>query len=599
MKAKIERIKNLADNYAVLLERQQGACRETIRSVIESLSALQGDTVERLLQQLKELEQQLNLVTEAAQKNFATRIKRELEELRLGLADSRIAYIMHVMKSLIKVGPSSLNLFCESLLDGLIEATGAERGFFVSYIPESTEANLIAARNFQTTNLSLEEYHFSRTLLREVFQSGKSLLVEDASQDHAYSSALSIRKYELKSVLAVPLKHGGRTIGALYLENNTLPHAFSREDLQLLESVVRSVVSQLRHSRLLPVIFEQDSQVFFDAGKASKETIGRDPKILALLEVIDRIADSPATVLIEGESGTGKDLVARALHYQSSRRDRPYVAINCAAIPENLLESELFGHEKGSFTGATDRYIGRIEQGDGGTIFLDEIGELAYPLQAKLLRFLQSNEFQRLGGKETIKVNVRVVAATSKDLKDEVKSGKFQDALYYRLNVIPLRLPPLRERKEDIPLLIDHFLDKFSSIYGSKVSMAPDVYEWLKEYPFPGNIRELENLIHRLVALARENLICLGDLPGEILQLTPRRVSLESDPLYKILHTPPADMEELRYRREQIKQLMDEHEQQLIDQAMRATDGNFTEAADILKVHRVTLHRKMKKKEDD
>src|SRR5205807_616462 len=172
------------------------------------------------------------------------------------------------------------------------------------------------------------------------------------------------------------------------------------------------------------------SRVFLDDSKAFKEIVGRDPKIISLLETINRLADSPATVLIEGESGTGKELVARALHYQSARRDRPFVAINCAAIPDNLLESELFGHERGAFTGALGRYIGRIEQGNGGTIFLDEVSELAYPLQAKLLRFLQSNEFDRLGGNHTIRVNVRVVTATSKDLKALAEEGKFQTALY-------------------------------------------------------------------------------------------------------------------------------------------------------------------------
>jgi len=597
MKVKADRIKGLSETFAALLEQEQRACQEEISSLIESVRTIQGDTADKRLQrltaQLKKLQERFDLLADMARRDFLAKITREADELKLSLADSRAAT---VLTGLIQAQPSSLNLICESLLDRVIEATGAERGFILFYLPESTEADVIAARNFQTTNLSLEEYDFSRTLLREVFERGDPLLVEDALHDPTYSKETSVRKFELKSVLAVPLKQQGRTVGAVYLENNTLPCAFAEEDLPLLESVARFAIFYLHHARLLPVAFEQDSRIFFDVSRASKDIIGRDPKILELLDVVNRIADSPATVLIEGESGTGKELVARALHYLSARRDRPFVAINCAAIPENLLESELFGHEKGAFTGATERYIGRIERGDGGTIFLDEVSELAYPLQAKLLRFLQSNEFERLGGKETIRVDVRVVAATSKDLKAMMQAGKFQDPLYYRLNVIPVRLPALRERKEDISLLIDHFLNKFSAIYGRTVRIDPEVYEWLKEYPFPGNVRELENLIHRLVALAPDDEIRIGDLPREILHVASQRVSLAKDPLYRMLHTPPADLEDLRRRKEEIKRVLAEQERQLAERAVQEAGGNLTEAASRMGVHRITLHKLLKKK---
>jgi transcriptional regulator with PAS, ATPase and Fis domain len=294
---------------------------------------------------------------------------------------------------------------------------------------------------------------------------------------------------------------------------------------------------------------------------------------------------------VKGESGTGKELVARALHFESARRDSPFIAINCAAIPENLLESELFGYERGAFTGAIERYTGRIEQGHGGTIFLDEISELAYPLQAKLLRFLQSNEFQRLGGKETVRVDVRIVAATSKDLKKMTESGRFQEALYYRLNVIPIQLPPLRERKNDIPILADHFLDKFSALYGRKVRIEREVYDYLKGYPFPGNVRELENLIHRMVVLATGDNIRISDLPREVLQINSQRVSLEKDPLYRILHTLPADMDELKRRREEVRRILAEQERQLVEHEVKKAGGNLTAAANRLGVHRVTMHK--------
>jgi DNA-binding NtrC family response regulator len=255
----------------------------------------------------------------------------------------------------------------------------------------------------------------------------------------------------------------------------------------------------------------------------------------------------------------------------------------------------LFGHEKGAFTGATERYIGRIEQGNGGTILFDEVSELAYPLQAKLLRFLQSNELSRLGGKETIHIDARVVAATSKDLKAMMDAGKFQEALYYRLNVIPVRLPALAERKGDIPLLVAHFLNKYSSTYGKPVRLEPRVVELLKEHNFHGNVRELENLIHRLVALATDEVIGVGDLPPEILNTHAERISLQRDPLHDILKTPPASLAELRLRKKEIKRTLEEQERELMQRVIDDCGGNLTEAASRLGLHRITLHRILKR----
>jgi len=596
MKAKADRIKKLSEAFGVMLQQQQQASDQMISSLAESVRILQGDTADRrfqlLLAQLNKLKEQIRLLTDIAERDFLANIVREAEELGSGLGEGRAASLI---LALLQSQALSSNHFCDFLLDCLIEATGAERGFILFYLPESTEADVIAARNFQTRNLSLEEYNFSRTLLREVFERGEALLLEDASHDAAYSKENSVIKFQLKSVLAVPLRDENRPVGAIYLENNTEPCAFDEEDPRLVENVARFAVFYLRHSGLVPALLEQDNRIFLDATRASKEIIGRDPKILGLHSLIIRIADSPATVLIEGESGTGKELVARALHYQSERRDRPFVAINCAAIPETLLESELFGHEKGAFTGAMDRYIGRIEQAGHGTLFLDEVSELAYAPQAKLLRFLQSNEFNRLGGKQTIHVDVRVVAATSKDLKAMLEAGRFQEALYYRLNVIPVRMPPLRERKQDIPLLIAHFLAKFCAIYGKPIRLEREASRVLEEYDFPGNVRELENLVHRLVALAEAEIICVGDLPQEFWQKQLQRVSLEKDPLYRLLHTVPENLAELRRRRRETSQLMAEQERRFAECAVEQMDGNLSETAARLGIHRVTLHRMLRR----
>jgi Nif-specific regulatory protein len=596
MRADAKRIKNLAESLAALLEREQHANQASISSLLDAVETLRSETADRrvhyLTAQLKTLRERVDLLTEMARRDFLAKIGREADELAQDASDGRVA---RVLMAAVSNKTHSYTDFCETLLDSLIEVTGAERGFVLFYLPESTEAEVVAARNFQTRNPSLEEYDFSRTLLREVLQRGRALLLEDASEDPSYSREVSVIKFELKSIVAAPLKQEGRTIGALYLENNSRPCAFGRRDPDLLREVAEFAVFYLRHAHLLPPLFEGESRIFFDENKASKEIIGRDPKVIALLETVGRLADSPATVLIEGESGTGKELVARALHYQSARRNRPFVAINCAAIPDNLLESELFGHEKGAFTGASGRYIGRIEQGDGGTIFLDEVSELAYPLQAKLLRFLQSNEFDRLGGSKTIRVDVRVVAATSKDLKSLSETGKFQEALFYRLNVIPVCMPSLRERKGDIPLLIDFFLDKFASVYGKRVRMEREVCECLEEYSFPGNVRELENFIHRLVALAPGDSISVGDLPKEILQTTSQRVSLEKDPLYRVLQTPPADLADLRRRREEVRRVLAEQERQLAERVIKEAGGNLTEAASRMGIHRITLHKMLRR----
>lgn len=593
MELKPGRISSIAHNFAALLDGERKAFVQSLDTLLKGITNLRSDTPDRrlvrLADEVKKLKDRFDLLIEMSHQDFLAKIKDEAEKLEHAEQSGRAGT---VLTSLVNTPNPPLNDFCERMLDGLIAVTGAKRGFVLFYLPESSEADVIAARHFQTLNLSVEEYDFSRTLLREVLRRGETLLIEDASSDEDFSSEVSIRRFQIRSVLAAPLIQANRTIGALYLENNVEPGAFEEADKQVLEEVVRFAIFYLNHARLLPPILDRDRRVFFDEAQATKQLVGKHPKILQLLELVGRLADSPATVLIDGESGTGKELIARALHFQSARRDHPFVAINCAAIPESLLESELFGHEKGAFTGATERRLGRIEWANKGTLFLDEVSELAYPLQAKLLRFLQSNEIERLGGKETISVDVRVVAATSKDLKALTEMGKFQEALYYRLNVVPLRLPALRERRDDIPLLVDHFLNSFCASYGRKNLVAePEVYAQLKECSFPGNVRELENLVHRLVALATDDCIRIGDLPDDVLPVHSRRVDLKKDPLHRILQDPPLDLAELRSRRGQLKRILADQERELALQAVQEAGGNLTIAAERLGVHRVTLHK--------
>ncbi|MGA2108881.1 MAG: sigma-54 dependent transcriptional regulator [Syntrophorhabdales bacterium] len=296
-----------------------------------------------------------------------------------------------------------------------------------------------------------------------------------------------------------------------------------------------------------------------------------------VFELIERVADTNATVLITGESGAGKELVARAIHFNSSRRDKSLVVVNCGAMPEALLESELFGYEKGAFTGATGTRLGRFELADGGTIFLDEIGDMSFNLQVKLLRALQEKTFERIGGGKTIDVDVRIIAATNRKLEELVKEGKFREDLYYRLNVVPIHIPPLRERKQDIPLLYSHFLERSNSINNANVEgFTEDTMEVLMEYDYPGNVRELQNLVERLVVLKKSGHINIEDLPEKF--YGPR--THEAQPL---------DL------RKGYDTLVSEFEQTVILKALDETNGVKSKAAQILSMNRTTLIEKMKR----
>jgi two-component system response regulator AtoC len=311
----------------------------------------------------------------------------------------------------------------------------------------------------------------------------------------------------------------------------------------------------------------------FDRAHGFDELVGRHARMVRLYELIAQVAPTHATVLITAESGTGKELVARAIHRQSPRRDQPFVAVNLAAIPDTLLESELFGHEKGAFTGAQSRKPGKFELAHGGTLFLDEVGSLRIELQAKLLRALQQREVERLGGTRTIPVDVRVIAATNIDLKQAVRARAFREDLFYRLNVVPLGVPPLRERKEDIPLLVDHFVRKYAREFKKDVrGVSHGAMPSLQAYDWPGNVRELENIIERSVALATDPVIGLEDLPLELAmhEVRPSRPGGDSAPL-------------------PLKEARERFEQAYVLRALEREDWNQSRAARSLGVHRNTL----------
>ncbi|MBN1794792.1 MAG: sigma-54-dependent Fis family transcriptional regulator [Candidatus Omnitrophica bacterium] len=316
-----------------------------------------------------------------------------------------------------------------------------------------------------------------------------------------------------------------------------------------------------------------------------RDIIGESQKMLEVRQLIRDIAETDVTVLIFGESGTGKELVARAIHASSTRKDASFVGLNCSAIPETLLESELFGHEKGAFTGADKEKPGKFEVAEGGTLFLDEVADMNLLTQAKVLRVLQEREFERVGGSVSIKIDVRVIAATNKNLEEEVSAKRFREDLYYRLNVVPVYLPPLRERKEDIPLLINHFIEKFGEKLAKPAThISVEAIECLMNYPWPGNIRELENVIQRSLVLSKDNTIAFMHLPDKLKQSCCTTEPEEGEGEHVII--PLSELTD---------NIIGEMEKKMILRALEKAGGNRQKAAEILKVSRMTLYNKLKK----
>jgi DNA-binding NtrC family response regulator len=350
-------------------------------------------------------------------------------------------------------------------------------------------------------------------------------------------------------------------------------------DLEAVAVVVRKAAEFLR--------LRQENHILRKAVRDQyrlEQLVGVSEPIRQVMEFVRKVADSDSTVMIQGESGTGKELVARMLHFNSLRKDRPLVPVNCGAIPENLLESELFGHEKGAFTGATHSRMGRFELANGGTIFLDEIGEMSLPLQVKLLRVLQEREFERVGGNRTIHVDVRIIAATNQDLDTLVEEKRFRKDLFYRLNVIPIVIPPLRERRSDIPILIDHFLIRFNQSKHTEIAgLTPEALHMLTEYDWPGNIRELENMMERLVVLKKHGTLSIEDLPEKICR-KPSGSELKE--------------QFIRFSEDGINlsREVEQYEKHLIMEALRKANGVTSRAAQLLHLNRTTLVEKLKRK---
>ncbi len=409
----------------------------------------------------------------------------------------------------------------------------------------------------------------SRTVVQRVLTDRVGLVVRDVAGNDAMRQVKTLTELKVSSLLCVPLLVAKRVLGAIYLDSNNPITEFDENHLQVMTAVAGIASLAFDNVKQWEQL-RQENQDLRAEIELEHNMVGGSPAMRKVFDFIRRVAPTDSTVLVQGESGTGKELVAHALHRNSPRAEQPFVAINCAAITESLLESELFGHEKGSFTGAGTQKKGKVEVADGGTLFLDEIGELALGLQAKLLRVLQEREFERVGGTKPIKLDIRLVAATNRSLPEAIKAGTFRSDLYYRLNVVTLSMPALRDRREDISVLADHFVAKASRKCKARVKpFSPEALAALTHYDWPGNVRELENALERALVLGSTDSILPDDLPEAVLEAGSTAAAWPDKYHGSIKET----------------------KKQLILQALQQANGDYIEAAKALGMHPNSLLR--------
>jgi Nif-specific regulatory protein len=463
----------------------------------------------------------------------------------------------------------TLEALAEVVLAGLFEGVPAEHGAVMA-VKAGRDLEMLAHRSRDGKGRT---YHKASQLVSSaVLDSGEAVLADNVLNDPQYSARDSIRELRAGSLICVPVIDDEHVIGLIHLYTSA-QHRFSEDDLDYAVAVGRQMSgawAQLRRQdELTNTNRELKAQLALES-----ELVGSSTALKLIESQIARVAGTSATVLIRGESGSGKELVARAIHNSGPRREGPFVTLNCAAITESLLESELFGHERGAYTGATEKMIGKFEAADRGTIFLDEIGEMPLSTQSKFLRVLEGHPFERLGGNNQIKVDVRVVAATNKPLEQAVREGHFRKDLFYRLQVVEIRVPPLRDRLEDVQVLAEHFLKKFTRETGRRIrGFTSEAITKLQNYAWPGNVRELRNVIERAVALNDKPLLDGSDLWLTTLEQT-------SSGQHPAVIYRPHSLEEMEKRH--------------IQETLKYTDWNKSRAAEILGIERSTLDRKIK-----
>ncbi len=485
--------------------------------------------------------------------------------------DDAVYQMARDLSALMKISTSinairGLEDLLQRLIELLFEVVPAQRGAILLTNNESLDSSIV----FGLDRVSGKDkaVNVSRTIAQQVLRDGVALLASDP-ETQAFLSTDSVIRARARSVMCVPLMMVDHRLGVLYLDTTIAGDQFNRDHLQLVTAISGIAAVAIENARHFEWLQTENERLLADVN-IEHNMVGESPAMQRVYHFISKVAPTDSTVLIAGESGTGKELAARAIHRNSKRAQKAFMAVNCAALTESLLESELFGHEKGAFTGAFSQKKGRLEVADGGTVFLDEIGELSPALQVKLLRVLQEREFERVGGTVTIKVDLRLIAATNKNLEDAIEAGEFRQDLYYRLNVVSLEMPALRERREDIMLLASYFADKYGAKCNRKLNgISADARTCLTAYDWPGNVRELENAIERAIVLGTTEVILPEDLPEALLE-----------------HETSAAQSTMGYH-----EAVTQTKKQIILKAIEEAKGNYTEAARLLGVHPNYLHR--------
>lgn len=477
----------------------------------------------------------------------------------------------------------NLNELLAGIVDSVIKLADTDRGFLML----ATQENILKfriARDRKERPLQEADFEVSHSIINDVFIKGKPLFISNVTENDQFKDQQSVIDLRLHTAVCVPLRLEDRIIGVIYTDSTRLLNELSEDDMSIVAAFASQAAIAIENARLHGELMLSKNNLAEENLKLKAELsekyefsgiIGKSKSMRDIFSVIEKVAPLDTTILISGETGTGKELIARAIHYHSNRKDNNIVPINCGAMPAELLESELFGHKKGSFTGATADKAGLFETANGGSIFLDEIGDMPMPLQVKLLRTLQESEIRRVGDNETRKVDVRVIAATNRDLSEDIKEGRFRQDLFYRLNVVPINIPPLRDRKEDILPLTEHFLHKYiKKMNKQEIRIVPETIKLLMTGDWPGNVRELENTIERSIALCGDSNILSKDF-------------------FPQLDEKPGLLGELTDKKS-LKQKLLVVEKQIIIEVLAETGWKVTKAAQILDVTRQHLHNKIK-----
>jgi Nif-specific regulatory protein len=553
--------------------------------VIEDLESLNGTFINDVPVKSRVLEhgdririgesQFLFLLQEGTETSQSSRVEIDERQIMSGSTvqvrvDDAIYLMARDLSALMKVSTSinairGLAELQKRLLELLFEVVPAQRG--VILLTSDLSVDNASVFGLDRTQGKDAPVNISRTIAQQVLRDGVSVLANEG-RDRGKLNTASLVDARTRSVMCVPLVMLDRRIGVLYLDTHLPGDEFNQDHLQLVTAIAGIAAVAMENARQFEWLESENQRLLADVN-IEHNMIGESSAMQRVYHFISKVAPTDSTVLISGESGTGKELAARAIHRNSRRAQKPFVAVNCAALNEGVLESELFGHEKGAFTGAVSQRKGRLEIADGGTVFLDEIGELTPALQVKLLRVLQEREFERVGGTHPIKVDIRLLAATNKNLEQAIENGEFRQDLFYRLNVVAIDMPSLRDRRDDIPLLARYFAEKYSSKCNRRLEgISVEARTCLMDYDWPGNVRELENAIERAVVLGTTSMILADDLPEALLE---RECASDSTTSYHeaVVRT----------------------KKEIILNAMQTANGNFTEAAKLLSVHPNYLHR--------